>query len=388
MFGTTQCKGPPPARAPWLEVPSGSPPRRSQAAAAAAHRQRPPAATSAVSAGCTTLPAAKIPAALVEPSASQAGPRVPGSIERPARRASSLSGTKSPVNTTVSTATVRSWLPGPADDHAVHLLPPVHAGHRRLGPDRHPEADPDEEVEEAIRLWLREVGDESHRAHAGVPQGQHGRVGDVLGTHDEGPPAHGQVLAVDPLLELAGGEDPRGPRPGDQAGRPRTLPGSGRQHDRSRVASRALRPDPSPRRRPGAAHPVTMVRVRMSTPPATARSTQRRAYAGPLRTRRRSRMPKPVCSHRRGVPPASSSRSTTTTFSVPPALQRSGRRQAGRARTDDQRVDHRRRSGSPPSPRTSIGPRPPLRRRSPDNARWSPGCDGAHRRGPPPGPES
>src|SRR5580704_18131463 len=70
--------------------------------------------------------------------------------------------------------------------------------------------------------------------------------------------------------------------------------------------------------RPGAAHPVTIVRVLISTPQATARSTHRRAYTGPARTRRKSRTPKPVCSHSRGVPPASSSRSTTTTVPAPP----------------------------------------------------------------------
>jgi len=66
------------------------------------------AATSAVSAACTRLPAANTPAADVSSVVSTAGPRVPGSMARPASRASSWSGIQSPVNTTVSHGTNRA----------------------------------------------------------------------------------------------------------------------------------------------------------------------------------------------------------------------------------------------------------------------------------------
>ena len=110
------------------------------------------------------------------------------------------------------------------DEHPVHSVAPVDAGHRRAGPDRHPEAHPDQEVEQAIGLGARKVRDESDRVDPGVPQRHDRRVGDMLSADNDGASADGAVLTVDPLLELAGGEYPGGPRPRNQAGRPWPLP--------------------------------------------------------------------------------------------------------------------------------------------------------------------
>jgi hypothetical protein len=66
------------------------------------------AAMSAVSAACTRFPAANTPASDVSSVVSTAGPSVPGSMARPASRASSWSGIQSPLNTTVSHGTNRS----------------------------------------------------------------------------------------------------------------------------------------------------------------------------------------------------------------------------------------------------------------------------------------
>ena len=131
----------------------------------------------------------------------------------------------------------------------------------------------------------------------------------MLGPHDERPPAEGQVLAVDPLLELAGREDPRGPRARDQAGGPRALPGPGGQHHGACVhfeqplGAGHLGPAWG---RPAGHHgagPDVDARWRRPARPSGGRRPDR---SGPGR---RSRRPNPVCSHRRGVPPASSSRS-------------------------------------------------------------------------------
>ena len=77
----------------------------------------------------------------------------------------------------------------------------------------------------------------------------------------------------------------------------------------------------------------------MSTPPASARSTHRRAYAGPLRTRRRVPQAEPgVLAQARGparlVLPVEDDDGPRATRS-----QCSGGGQAGGAGADDQRVD-------------------------------------------------
>ena len=125
--------------------------------------------------------------------------------------------------------------PRSPDEHPVDPVAPVHPRHRRPCPDRHPEAGPGQEIEEAEGLRARVIGDEGDGTDTRLAQRQHGGVGDVLGAHDEGSPAHGQVLPVHPLLELAGREDPGGPAPRDQAGRPRALPGPRGQHHRTGV---------------------------------------------------------------------------------------------------------------------------------------------------------
>ena len=98
----------------------------------------------------------------------------------------------------------------------------------------------------------------------------------MLGPHDERPPGERQVLAVHPLLELARREDPRGARPGTRrAARGRSRAPVARTTARASTCSNPSGPVTSARL--GPAHPVTMERVRMSTPLAVARSTQRRA---------------------------------------------------------------------------------------------------------------
>ena len=78
-------------------------------AAAATAAWRPlSAAMSAISAPCSRLPAANTPRREVRRAASTNGPRVPGSIARPAITASSWSGIQSAVKTTVSHVTVRA----------------------------------------------------------------------------------------------------------------------------------------------------------------------------------------------------------------------------------------------------------------------------------------
>ena len=172
--------------------------------------------------------------------------------------------------------------PRSPDEHAVDPVAPVHPRHCRPGPDRHPEAGPGQEIEEAEGLRARLIRHQGDRTDTRLAQRQHGGIGDVLGAHDEGSPAHGQVLPVHPLLELAGGEDPGGPAPRDQAGRPRALPGPRGQHHRAGVhleqtvrtgqlgAARrrparhhGAGPDVDPAR-PGAVHP----------PPGVLRATQ------------------------------------------------------------------------------------------------------------------
>ena len=80
----------------------GSPRCSSQSFTAVATWRPSSAAPSAVSTGCSRLPTANTPGLLVRRPASTTGPRVAGSIARPAVRASSWSGIQSPVNTTVS----------------------------------------------------------------------------------------------------------------------------------------------------------------------------------------------------------------------------------------------------------------------------------------------
>jgi hypothetical protein len=57
----------------------------------------------------------------------------------------------------------------------------------------------------------------------------------VFGADDHGSTTHGQVMRVDPLLELPGGEHAGGPIPRDEARRPRPLSGPGRQQHHPRV---------------------------------------------------------------------------------------------------------------------------------------------------------
>ncbi len=205
------------------------------------------AATSAVSAGCTRLPVAKMPGVVVVPSAWHAGPLVPRSITRLASRASSLSGMKSPLNTTVSTATARSAPSGPRSSTRSTRVAPAYTGHGGPGPDGHPEAGAGHEVEEPECLRAGEVGDECHRADARLTQRQERRVGDVLCTHNEGSSSQGQMLAVHPLLELTGREDSRRPSPWDQARR-RAAAHARRSPTRWRERrSPTIRPGPSPR---------------------------------------------------------------------------------------------------------------------------------------------
>ncbi len=107
------------------------------------------------------------------PSTSQAGPFVPGSMERWARRASSLSGMKSPVKTTTSTATVRSAPSGPrtsTPSTRSRPVTPVTAVRVQTGTWRPTRVC---EVEGAECLRVREVGHERHRLDAGLAQGQH-----------------------------------------------------------------------------------------------------------------------------------------------------------------------------------------------------------------------
>ena len=90
-----------------------------------------------------------------------------GRSTRPARRASSLSGMKSPVNTTASTATMRSAPSGPADEHAVDTVAPVHAGHRCLASRPAPGGRrASRRSNGAEGLGARQVGDQRHRADA------------------------------------------------------------------------------------------------------------------------------------------------------------------------------------------------------------------------------
>ena len=189
---------------------------RSQRAAVVTHRRARTAATSAVSAGCTTLPAAKTPSTVVRPVGVTGGtPRARidqrGRPGGPAR----CPGRSRRVKTTVSTATARSSPSGPRSSTrstrslSVRCRPPtvcVQSGTRR--PDR-------VAASKARKVCgRREIGDERHRVDAGLAQGEDRRVGHVLGPDDQRPRAHRQVLAVHPLLELAGREDPGGRVPG------------------------------------------------------------------------------------------------------------------------------------------------------------------------------
>ena len=274
-FGTTQRNGSatrtrtpggPGSAGPWLAAAA-------QPGCGGAADRRWPAgrATSAVSAGWTTLPAAKIPAADVAPSAAQAGPPRARVDERgrpggPAR----CPATKSPLNTMVSTAT-RALAAVGSTERATRSrwVASVEAGHRGRGPDRHPQADAGARRRTVRTVW--ECGRSVTSATVRTPASR--RVSTAEYDTCSAPTTRarrptGRCLAVHPLLELAGGEDAGRARPGDQAGRPRALPGPGGQDDRPGLRPRPGRSGPVTSARPGAPSPVTMERVRMSTPAA------------------------------------------------------------------------------------------------------------------------
>ena len=102
--------------------------------------------------------------------------------------------------------------------------------------------------------------------------------------------------------------------------------------------------------------PVTVVPSRMSAPAAAAASAYRRAYAGPASTRRRSRAPNPVCWLCRGMPPAASSRSATSTAPAPSRRSSTAAASpAGPAPTMSTSVPAR--GGDPPEPPAAPRPR-------------------------------
>ena len=141
-FGTTQSSGSATrtrtvAGRPW----GGHRQRCSHAAAARPTDWARRAATSAVSAGCTRLPVAKTPGVVVVPSASQAGPLVPGSIAETRQAGQLVVGDEVPAEDDDVDGNGSLGAVGSPEEHPVHSVAPGYTGHRGPGPDRHPEAD-------------------------------------------------------------------------------------------------------------------------------------------------------------------------------------------------------------------------------------------------------
>ena len=320
------------------------------------------------------------PGALVAPSPSHAGPFVPGSIDSRARRASSLSGMKSPVKTTTSTATVRSASSGPRRSTPSRRSRPVtpvtvvrvHTGTWR--PMRVARS-------KARNVWVygRSVT-ERDGVDACFAQGQHRGVRDVLGPHNERPAGEGETLPVHPLLQLAGREDPRGSRARNEARCPRPLPRPGGKDDGTGLhlqqAVRAGHLGPA-RGRPcghhGTGPDVHAGGDRPLHPAAgVGRAAQdasqiAQAEAGVLaQAGRPTRLVLPVEHH--DVPGAARS-------------ERGRRGQAGGPGSDHECVDPldgaRHPVTAPPA-----GPQWRRRRKSPDSAHWWRACAGAGPRGP------
>ena len=265
-----------------------------------------------------------------------------------------------------------------ADEHSVHAVASGYRDDGRPGPHRHAEADTGREVEGTERLRVLQIGGQRHRAHTRFAQGQYCGVRHVLGSHNERPPAEWKAVAVHPLLELAGREDPRGPRSRNEACCPRPLPRAGGEDDGACVhlqqpvgAGHLSLPPAGPPGHHGAGPDLHAAGARPLDPAAGVGRTAQDASqiphteAGVLAQAGDSAcLVLPVEHH-------DASRAAR--------LQRSRRGQAGGPGSDDQCVDGQdgARHAFTAAP---TGPQLPRRRRTLDSAHWSPGYDGPGRR--------
>ena len=249
------------------------------------------AATSAVSTGCTTLPAAKTPDRDVRRAESTRGPFVAGSRSIPPSRTSSWSGIQPPVNTTTSHATTRV-----CPVRRLRISTPsttsfpttrttcVRADTGTRSASRAPSRNADHVSPRSCSVVISTVS---------VPASRRVSTADQLTSSAPTTTARRPGVRCCrctrfcscPVVSTPDGRSPgtrRAVRGRSRAPVARsTAPPVTVMRPCGLVTSRLRSPD----------QPVTVASVRTSAPASRARPTSRRAYAGPLVTRRRSRAP-------------------------------------------------------------------------------------------------
>ena len=292
------------------------------------------AATSAVSTGWTRLPAANTPGRLVRRTVSTAGPFVPRIDLEPGRSGQFVVG--DPVA-------------GEDDGVAGHGAPPTGRRCARPRPPRHLLRRLLHRRLRAVRsharpgwTWPAPFGPAAARpatarrrtprwdarwssARCGNPASRRVSTADQLTSsaptttaRRPGPPSH-VVARWTRFCSCPVVYTPCGRSPGTRrAARGRSRAPVARTTARAVTSSRPC--GVVTRAAPAGVQDVTMASVRTTAPADAAAAASRRAYAGPLSTRCRSRRPYPRWSLWRGIPPASDSRSSTRTVPAPARL--------------------------------------------------------------------